>query len=128
MTISMTMFHQRYRNAVTREKARAWAKWLASRYKDVPNIVWSMTPQAKPEFIPILQELAAGLHEGDGGSHLITFKPDPAPYSVQLPARRKLAQLQLHADLEERRVDLPHGDEGLQSQAGEAGVDGGRRL
>jgi hypothetical protein len=81
MTISMTMFHQRYRNAVTREKARAWAKWLASRYKDVPNIVWSMTPQAKPEFIPILQELAAGLHEGDGGSHLITFKPDPAPYS-----------------------------------------------
>ena len=24
MTISMTMFHQRYRNAVTREKARAW--------------------------------------------------------------------------------------------------------
>jgi hypothetical protein len=23
MTISMTMFHQRYRNAVTREKARA---------------------------------------------------------------------------------------------------------
>ena len=40
-----------------------------------------MTPQAKPEFIPILQELAAGLHEGDGGSHLITFKPDPAPYS-----------------------------------------------
>jgi hypothetical protein len=25
--------------------------------------------------------LAAGLHEGDGGSHLITFKPDPAPYS-----------------------------------------------
>ena len=40
-----------------------------------------MTPEAKPEFVPVLRELAAGLREGDGGSHLITFKPDPAPYS-----------------------------------------------
>ena len=40
-----------------------------------------MTPEAKPEFVPILRELAAGLREGDGGTHLITFKPDPAPYS-----------------------------------------------
>ena len=31
--------------------------------------------------MPILRELAAGLREGDGGAHLITFKPDPAPYS-----------------------------------------------
>jgi hypothetical protein len=77
----MTLYHQRYRKSITLDKARAWAKWLAGRYKDVPNIVWSMTPEAKPDFIPILRELAAGLHEGDGGSHLITFKPDPAPYS-----------------------------------------------
>ena len=63
------------------ENARAWAKWLAARYKNAPNIVWSMTPEAKEEFVPILRELAAGLREGDGGCHLITFKPDPAPYS-----------------------------------------------
>jgi hypothetical protein len=72
---------QRYRKCITLKNARAWAKWLAQRYKDVPNIVWSMTPEAKQEFVPILRELAAGLHEGDGGYHLITFKPDPAPYS-----------------------------------------------
>jgi hypothetical protein len=40
-----------------------------------------MTPEAKQEFVPILRELAAGLREGDGGRHLVTFKPDPAPYS-----------------------------------------------
>jgi hypothetical protein len=79
--ISMTIFHQRYRKAITLAKARAWAKWIASRYKDVPTIVWSTTPEAKPDFVPILRELAAGLREGDGGAHLITFKPDPAPYS-----------------------------------------------
>jgi hypothetical protein len=81
VNISMTIYHQRYRNAITLEKARTWAKWISNRYKDVPTIVWSMTPEAKPEFVPILRELAAGLREGDGGAHLITFKPDPAPYS-----------------------------------------------
>jgi len=81
LAISMTLYHQRYRNHITLEKARAWASWLARRYKDVPNIVWSMTPEAKQEFVPVLRELAAGLREGDGGKHLITFKPDPAPYS-----------------------------------------------
>ncbi|MDH4238151.1 MAG: glycoside hydrolase family 140 protein [Phycisphaerae bacterium] len=81
LVFSVTLYHQRYRNYITLKNARAWAKWLAQRYKDVPNIVWSMTPEAKQEFVPILRELAAGLHEGDGGHHLITFKPDPAPYS-----------------------------------------------
>jgi hypothetical protein len=78
---SITLYHQRYRNYITLEKARLWAKWLSSRYRSVPNIVWSMTPEAKDEFIPVLRELAAGLNEGDGGAHPITFKPDPAPYS-----------------------------------------------
>ena len=81
VTISMTLYHQRYRKHITLEKARPWAKWLAQRYKDVPQIVWSMTPEAKQEFVPILRELAAGLREGDGGRHLITFKPDPSPHS-----------------------------------------------
>lgn len=79
--ISMTMFHQRYRKVITIDNARTWAKWLARRYKDEPNIVWSMTPEAKPDFVPILRELTAGLHDGDGGRHLMTFKPDPAPFS-----------------------------------------------
>ena len=79
--ISMTIYHQRYRKYITAGNARAWGKWLALRYKNVPNIVWSMTPEAKPEFLPVLRELAAGLHEGDNGSHLITFKPDPSPFS-----------------------------------------------
>jgi hypothetical protein len=75
LVISMTLFHQRYRKWITIENARAWAKWLAGRYKDAPNVVWSMTPEAKQEFVSILRELAAGLCEGDGGRHLVTFKP-----------------------------------------------------
>jgi hypothetical protein len=81
VVFSITLYHQRYRKFITLGNARAWAKWLAQRYKNIPNIVWSMTPEAKQEFVPILRELASGLHEGDGGFHLISFKPDPAPYS-----------------------------------------------
>ena len=81
VVISMTLYHQRYRKHITVENARAWARWVAARYKNVPTVVWSMTPEARQEFVPVLRELAAGLHEGDGGHHLITFKPDPAPYS-----------------------------------------------
>jgi hypothetical protein len=80
LVISMTIFHQRWRKLITVEKARAWAKWIAQRYQSVPNIVWSMTPEAKPESTPVLRELAAGLRDGDGGFHLVTFKPDPAPH------------------------------------------------
>ena len=81
VNISMTLYHQRYRKHITVDNARPWAKWLATRYADAPNIVWSMTPEAKQDFVPVLRELAAGLREGDGGRHLITFKPDPAPYT-----------------------------------------------
>ena len=84
VVISMTLYHQRCRKLITEKNGREWAKWLALRYKDVPTIVWSMTPEAKPEFLPVLRELAAGLREGDGGSHLITFKPDPAPYTSSI--------------------------------------------
>jgi hypothetical protein len=79
--ISMSLYHQSYRKYITVDNARAWAKWIAQRYANEPNIVWSTTPQAKPEFVSVLKELAAGLQEGDGGYHLITCKPDPSPFS-----------------------------------------------
>ena len=74
-------YHQTCRKRITVDNARPWAKWLAQRYREMPNIVWSLIPEAKPEFVPILRELAAGLREGDGGAHLITVEPDPSPYS-----------------------------------------------
>jgi len=81
LVILPSIYHQSYRKYITLEKARRWAKWVAQRYKDTPNIVWTTTPEAKEEFVPIIRELAAGLREGDGGRHIISFKPDPSPYS-----------------------------------------------
>jgi hypothetical protein len=44
----------------------------------VPNLIWSMYPQATAAYVPVCRELAAGLQEGDGGAHLISVHPDPA--------------------------------------------------
>ena len=81
LIILPSIYHQSYRKYITLEKARRWAKWGSERYRDAPTIVWTTTPQAKQEYVPVIRELAAGLREGDGGRHLISFKPDPSPYS-----------------------------------------------
>jgi hypothetical protein len=81
MALSMTVYHRAARTRTTAENARNWARWVARRYRDEPQIVWSLVPEAKPEFLPVLRELAAGLREGDGGSHLITVEPDTSPRS-----------------------------------------------
>ena len=75
----MTVWHQSYRKNIPLDKARAWAKWLATRYADAPNVLWSTTPEAKKESVPILREIAAGLRQGDPLHRPISFKPDPAP-------------------------------------------------
>ena len=81
MVISLTLYHQSWRRLITEQNSRSWARWVARRYKSVPNLVWSLTPEARSEFVPVLRELATGLREGDEGAHLITCEPDPAPYS-----------------------------------------------
>ena len=47
LVISMTLFHQRHRKFVTVNNARAWAKWVAQRYKSIPNLVWKWRPRPR---------------------------------------------------------------------------------
>jgi hypothetical protein len=67
MTVLITLYHQLCRKYITLDNARSWAKSVAQRYKDAPNVIWSMTPEAKQSTVAVVRELAAGLHEGDGG-------------------------------------------------------------
>lgn len=73
-------YHMRYTDGCfTEDNVREWGRWLGERYRNTPGVVWSMYPAAKPEYLPICRELAAGLADGDRGAHLITVHPDPAP-------------------------------------------------
>jgi hypothetical protein len=81
LILVLGVFHQRQRERITCANARAYARWVARRYRGAPHVVWTTYPEAKPEYVPVLRELAAGLQEGDGGTHLITCHPDPSPAS-----------------------------------------------
>ncbi len=76
--INPGVYHQLQVSIITLDKARNYAKWIAERYKDMSNIIWSMYPKAEQEYVPVVRELARGLREGDEGRHLITVHPDPA--------------------------------------------------
>ncbi|MEP7110866.1 MAG: DUF4038 domain-containing protein [Ferruginibacter sp.] len=66
---------------ISLQNARPWAGWLAQRYKDEKNIVWSMYPHADSASLVIIKATLEGIREGDGGTHLITVHPDPSPKS-----------------------------------------------
>jgi hypothetical protein len=82
-TLIIGLYHKSpdWSKVITPERARAWAAWVGKRYASAPNVMWSMYPEAKDSYLPIIRELAAGVAEGDRGRHLLTVHPDPAPAS-----------------------------------------------
>jgi hypothetical protein len=83
LVLVIGLYHKspEYGKLITRENARAWGAWIGRRYRSDRNVIWSMYPEAKNSYLPLVRELAAGLAEGDGGSHRITVHPDPSPAS-----------------------------------------------
>jgi hypothetical protein len=79
----MGVYHARDCDAgrITAMNARQWAAWLASRYKNSDNIIYSMYPHAEPASETVIRCTVAGILEADGGNHLITMHPDPSPAS-----------------------------------------------
>jgi hypothetical protein len=71
----------------TPENARDYGKYLGTRYKNNPNIIWILggdRPVENETHRKIITEMAAGLHEGDKGNHLITFHPTGGSGSAQI--------------------------------------------
>jgi hypothetical protein len=66
---------------ITAMNAKQWAAWLARRYKDQGNIIYSMYPHAEPASATVIRGTVQGILESDRGSHLITMHPDPSPAS-----------------------------------------------
>lgn len=60
----------------TVENARAYGRWIGARYKSAPNVIWiNGGDRPADKSAEIWRALAAGLREGDGGRHLMTFHP-----------------------------------------------------
>jgi hypothetical protein len=75
------LYHQTYGARMTLSNARPWAAWVTSRYRDFPNILWTLYPKANESSRPLIARLAEGIQEGDRGKHLVSVHPDPSPAS-----------------------------------------------
>jgi uncharacterized protein (TIGR03437 family) len=65
--------------AATNSQMRFWGRYLGSRYKDFPNIVWIIGGDANPFAYNVgdkLREMVAGIKEFDA-AHLMTAHNDP---------------------------------------------------
>jgi len=63
----------------TPTNARVYAQWLGARYRSSPNIIWILggdRPVETDNHREIIEQMAAGLRSGDGGTHLITLHPN----------------------------------------------------
>ena len=61
----------------TPDNARTYGEWLGRRYRAKP-LIWIVggdRPIENEEHRAIIQSMAEGLRQGDGGAHLITFHP-----------------------------------------------------
>jgi hypothetical protein len=64
---------------------RAYGRWLGARYRATANLIWVLggdrppvqedAPGGPKDFRPVWRALAAGLKDGDGGAHLMTYHP-----------------------------------------------------
>ena len=75
------IYHQTHGNRINLNNARQWAAWVTSRYRNVPNLIWTLYPKANDSSRDLIKELAAGIQEGDRGKHLVSIHPDPSPAS-----------------------------------------------
>ena len=73
------IYHQTYGNRMTVDNATRWAAWVTRRYRDYPNIIWTLYPKATDRYKPIISKLAEGIQEGGRGRHLVSMHPDPSP-------------------------------------------------
>lgn len=70
----------------TPENAEAFGKYLGSRYKNSPNIIWILggdRPVEEEVHYQIIRAMAKGIKLGDGGTHLISFHPQGGQGSSQ---------------------------------------------
>jgi hypothetical protein len=56
--------------------AAGWGRFLGHRYREAPNLIWILGGDRTAEgYEAVWREMARGLREGDGGTHLMTYHP-----------------------------------------------------
>jgi hypothetical protein len=82
LMVRIGMLHNSQLQYMSDGRGRAYAKFVAERYKHLPNIIWSLHGNVdNPPLIAMVREMAQAIRETVGRTHLISQKPDPSPKS-----------------------------------------------
>lgn len=82
LIVRIGMLHNSQLQYMSNGRGKAYAKWVATRYKNLPNVIWSLHGNVdNPALIAMVREMAEGIREVDNGRRLISQKPDPSPKS-----------------------------------------------
>lgn len=94
-------------------RARGYGEWIAARYRDKPNIVWVLGGDrwlTTRLHFEIVNAMAEGLAQGDGGRHLMTFHPPGGRSSSMFMHHEDWLDFNMiqsgHRDLGERKNDI----------------------
>ena len=80
----------------TEQSAHAYGRWLGQRYRDTPNLIWVIGGDRTPEqHGEIFSAMAAGLRDGDGGAHLLSYHPHAWRSSAQFFQQDKLFDFEM---------------------------------
>ncbi len=78
LVLSMYLCHNAQRNYINVRNARDYARWVASRYRAKPHIIWVFVTEVPIQvYLPLIRELVIGVQEGSKKSRLVSYHPDP---------------------------------------------------
>jgi hypothetical protein len=78
LILVLYLSHNVQREFVRVDNARAYARWVAERYRDQPHLLWALVSEVPiPDHLEIVHELVGGIREGASDAQLISYHPDP---------------------------------------------------
>jgi hypothetical protein len=107
MILVLGVYHKEQLKTLPIQKARAYARWLGERWPDAPHVIWTAYPEASHDYVPILQELVAGIKEGEDQPHLITIHPDPSPASSSFAQEEKWLDFNMIQTWHDLHLNVP---------------------
>jgi hypothetical protein len=78
LVLALYLCHNTQRNSINVRNARTYTRWVASRYRAQPHLIWVFVTEVPiPVYLPLIRELVEGIREGSRTTHLISYHPDP---------------------------------------------------
>jgi hypothetical protein len=78
LILAMYLCHNAQRNYINVRNAREYTRWVSSRYRNQPHLIWVFVTEVPIQvYLPLIRELVVGIREGSKNAQMISYHPDP---------------------------------------------------